>query len=120
VITYGPNAGKILLAGGKGADASELSSTELYDPATNRFSPGPAMSAACSKCTATVITSGKNVGNILIFGSYDSRGQTALMELYDAGANKFRRPGDQHGRRLQRDPNFFAKKCGQNSNRQRN
>jgi len=88
-IPSGPNAGKILLSGGKGADTSELSSTELYDPATNRFSPGPAMNGACSLCTATVITSGKNAGKILIVGSYDSRGRTALLELYDPGANKF-------------------------------
>jgi hypothetical protein len=88
-IPSGPNAGKILLAGGNGADAGELPSTELYDPAANRFSPGPAMRAACSVCTAMVITSGKNAGKILIVGSYDSRGQTALVELYDPGVNQF-------------------------------
>ena len=61
-IPSGPNAGKILFAGGMGADAGELSSTELYDPATNAFSPGPGMGAACAVCTAAVITSGNNAG----------------------------------------------------------
>ncbi len=89
MIPSGPNAGKILFAGGMGADGGEPASTELYDPATNKFSPGPAMRAACSVCTATVITSGKNSGKILIAGSYGSRGQKALLELYDPSANEF-------------------------------
>jgi hypothetical protein len=69
VIPSGPNAGKILFAGGMGADGGELASTELYDPATNNFSPGPAMLAACALGTATQITSGKKAGRILIAGA---------------------------------------------------
>ncbi|MGB9382104.1 MAG: kelch repeat-containing protein [Candidatus Binatus sp.] len=89
VIPSGPNAGKILFAGGMGADGGELASTELYDPATNKFFPGPTMRAGCSVCTATVIMSGKNAGNILIAGSDDSRSQKALLELYDSPVNEF-------------------------------
>jgi len=88
-ISFGPNAGKILLAGGTGADARYLSSTELYDPAANTFSPGPAMGAACALCKATVITSGKNAGKILIAGGYDPHGVLGSTELYDPAANVF-------------------------------
>jgi hypothetical protein len=88
-IPSGPHAGRILFAGGTDADGSKLSSTELYDPATNTFSPGPVIGAACSLCTATVIASGKNAGRILIANHYDSRGPGALLELYDPAVNKF-------------------------------
>jgi galactose oxidase-like protein/Kelch motif protein len=88
-IPSGRNAGKILLAGGTDADGSKLSSTELYNPASNTFSPGPVMGAACSLCTATVITSGKNAGRVLIANHYDSGGQGAQLELYDPAADKF-------------------------------
>ena len=37
LITTGPDAGKILIAGGNNGIA--LSSTELYDPVTNTFAP---------------------------------------------------------------------------------
>src|SRR5208282_3238467 len=88
-IPSGPNAGKILLAGGMSAFTHDLSSTELYDPATNTFSPGPAMRTACSLCRATVITSGKNAGKILISGGYDPHGVLGSTELYDPAANAF-------------------------------
>jgi hypothetical protein len=88
-IPSGPNAGKILLAGGMGAFTGDLSSTELYDPSTNRFSPGPAMRAGCALCTATVITSGKNAGKILFVGEYDPHGVLGSTELYDPAANAF-------------------------------
>ncbi len=88
-IPSGPNAGKILLAGGMSAFTRDLSSTELYDPATNTFSPGPAMRAACSLCRATVISSGKNGGKILIAGGYDPHGVLGSTELYDPAANAF-------------------------------
>jgi hypothetical protein len=87
-IPSGPNAGKILVAGGIGEDG-ELSSTELYDPATNAFSPGPAMRTTCALCRATVITLGKNAGKILFVGGYDPHGVLGATELYDPGANAF-------------------------------
>ncbi len=88
-ISFGPNGGNTRLAGGWGAAAGELSPTELYNPATNTFSSGPAMGDACSLCMATAITAGKKAGSILIANRYDSRGQRALLELYDPAADKF-------------------------------
>jgi Kelch motif len=89
MIALGPNAGMILIAGGRDAGNYRLSSTELYDPEANRFSPGPTMGVTCDHCPATMIASGKNAGKILIAGCYDSDGQAALIELYDPVANKF-------------------------------
>jgi hypothetical protein len=54
-IASGPNAGKILIAGGFGSQENGKhaghrivwpASTELYDPATNTFAPGPLMHGA--------------------------------------------------------------------------
>ncbi len=89
MIASGRNAGKILLAGGMGAEGGTLSSTELYDPATNIFSRGPSMGIACALCTATVITSGKNGGRILIAGGYDPHSPQGATELYDPASNAF-------------------------------
>jgi hypothetical protein len=76
-IVSGPNAGKILIAGGehddqdeKGRDVS-LVSTELYDPDSNTITPGPAMNTRRVAHTATLIISGKNAGKILIVGGMD-------------------------------------------------
>ena len=91
-IVSGPNAGKTLFAGGMDAEGDELASTELYDPATNMFSPGPAMRAACALCTATLITSGQNAGRILIAGGYDAHGVLGATQLYDPAGNAFK-PG---------------------------
>jgi hypothetical protein len=89
-IPTGPNSGKILFAGGMGAFThGDLSSTELYDPVTNTFSPGPAMRTGCALCTAMVITSGKNSGKILINDSYDAHGVLGSTEFYDPVANAF-------------------------------
>ena len=89
-ITLGPNAGKVLLAGGM--SDSTLASTELYDPATNTFAVGPNMNAARDHHTVTVISSGPNVGKILLAGGEDRNyGMISLAstELFDPLANKF-------------------------------
>ncbi len=88
-IFSGPNAGKILIAGGMSTGHDDPSSTELYDPPSNTFSPGPAMGTPCALCTATVIASGKNAGKILIAADYDPHGVPGSTELYDPAANAF-------------------------------
>lgn len=56
VIISGKNTGKILIAGGVNSDGvnpvATLSSTELYDPATNTFAPGPKMNWARADAVA--------------------------------------------------------------------
>jgi len=81
VIEVGVNAGKVLIAGGDDEEGS-LFSTQLYDPATNRFTRGPNMSDNRGSHTATAITSGPNAGKILLVGGY-------AAEFYDPIANAF-------------------------------
>jgi hypothetical protein len=90
VIASGPNAGKILLAGGL-SNSGPLASTEIYDPAANKFAAGPNMSVPRDHHTATMILSGPNAGKILLAGGDDVVNDTKLSstELYDPEVNKF-------------------------------
>lgn len=88
-IASGPNAGEILIAGGFGESRKPLSSTEIYDPKTNRFTPGPAMNVGRQEHTATVIAAGPNAGKILIAGGLGADSYLASTELYDPATNTF-------------------------------
>lgn len=98
----GPNAGKILIAGGAQNNRTTLASTELYDPITNAFEPGPTMLTARTQHIAMVIKSGPNAGKILIAaGLVNDSGNDvattarysttplAATELYDPISNRF-------------------------------
>src|ERR1700722_3233351 len=96
VLTTGPNAGKVLIAGGYGGPPggpyAALTSTELYDPATNTFASAPetpVMNGARYSATATVLTSGPNTGKILIVGGFGSNSSLRSTELYDPVTNSF-------------------------------
>jgi hypothetical protein len=53
VILSGPNVGKILMAGGDDTiNDTKLASTELYDPASNKFVVGRSMTVARAFDTA--------------------------------------------------------------------
>jgi len=88
-----PN-GKVLIAGGTAiSDSSPLSSTELYDSATNTFAPPaatPVMNTARSAATATLLPNGK----VLIAGGLSNIPpyEFASTELYDPATNKFAPP----------------------------
>jgi hypothetical protein len=97
-ITSGPNAGKILFAGGM--ERSDTA-TDLYDPATNSFEPGPRMNTGRDRHTATLIRTGRNAGKILLVGGYTERWvkddvavdlPVASTELYDPASKSFARP----------------------------
>ena len=84
LITTGPDAGKILIAGGNNGIA--LSSTELYDPVTNTFAPlnqTASMNSPRQDATATEVITGPNAGKILIAGGASNFGIVASTELYD-------------------------------------
>src|SRR5260370_13357142 len=78
-----PN-GKVLIAGGFG-DAGVLSSTELYDPATNTFAPSnatPEMNSARVADTATLLRNGKVlIAGGLNFITFPSLSSTELYAL---------------------------------------
>lgn len=95
IIPSGKNAGKILIAGGTRLDGDDNdNSTQLYDPATDKFVRGPAMKSERDKATATAIVSGPNAGKILIAGGehddLDEKGRLISLvstELYDPDSN---------------------------------
>jgi hypothetical protein len=96
VITSGPQAGKILIAGGGSwiGDSTTVASTEIYDPGSNAFSRGPSMNTGRAGHTATVILSGINAGKILIAGGVKTLGTRPVVtpsstELYDPATNTF-------------------------------
>ena len=81
VITTGPNAGRVLVAGGFNDKIGPLASSELYDPATSRFSRGPNLSTDFVQHTATVIESGARTGWVLVAGN-------GTADLYDPARNR--------------------------------
>ncbi|WP_424671592.1 kelch repeat-containing protein [Candidatus Binatus sp.] len=79
VATLLPN-GNVLFAGGVDNAGNLLTSTELYDPATNTFAPStstPVMNAARAYDTATLLPNGK----VVIAGGYNY-GYLSSTELY--------------------------------------
>lgn len=82
-----PN-GKVLIAGGQAwPSSSYLQSTELYDPATDRFAPGPTMSAQrAGGHSVTLLTVGPHAGRVLIAGG-ELSGPTSSYDLYDPTTN---------------------------------
>jgi N-acetylneuraminic acid mutarotase len=85
-------SGKILVAGGESAGGvrtlgefyvdSSLSTTELFDPATNTWTSAPAMSLVRSEHTASLLNSGK----VLLAGGIGTAIRSSV-ELYDPATN---------------------------------
>jgi uncharacterized repeat protein (TIGR01451 family) len=80
--------GKVLIAGGNGggvngSSTAALSSAELYDPATGKFSAAGTMTSKREYATATLLESGQ----VLIVGGYIDTSDNVLSsaELYDPG-----------------------------------
>ena len=96
-VTLLPN-GKVLIAGGavpetigKITTFTFLTSTELYDPATNTFAAStstPAMNTGRCYATATLLPNGK----VLIAGGQGTAGILSSTELYDPVSNTFAGP----------------------------
>ena len=99
-IASGPNAGKIMVAGGKNSNRDFLASTELYDPASNTFAGGPNLHGARCEDTATVIPSGPNAGKILIAGGDGYSSARDSTELYDPVSNTFAPGPSMSGERM--------------------
>jgi hypothetical protein len=90
--------GRVLITGGhagRHADIRIYRSTELYDPATGRFSRGPDMSIPRHKHDAVRLGDGR----VLIVAGSDARDDLGLYdsaELFDPAANSFTTTGSLH------------------------
>jgi len=80
-------SGKVLVVGGGAIDIAggEVSTSELFDPATNTWSDGPAMANGRAFATATTLKDGR----VLVVG-----GLRPSSDLYDPTTNTFVRAGN--------------------------
>ncbi len=87
--------GRVLVVGGRGIDGTtELDSVEVYEPAQNRWVPGPKLSAGRSGHTATLLFDGR----VLVTGGTSHEASSEgnrfvardTVELFDSKANQWR------------------------------
>jgi WD40 repeat protein len=80
--------GKVLIAAGMLSEGHYERSSELFDPATNAFSPTGSMAVGRACHIATLLPNGK----VLVAGG--ANGSDASAELYDPASGTFARTGD--------------------------
>lgn len=84
--------GKVLVLGGNG-DAvahSQLASAEIYDPATNGWTPVPDMSVPRVEHSATALPDGR----VLVAGGADAETYWSSSEIFDPRTLRWARTGD--------------------------
>ena len=82
--------GRALLTGGIAADGrTVLSSTLIYDPTKNQWSPGPDLASARSGHGAAILADGR----LLVSVGADQAGRLASSELFDAAGNSWSATG---------------------------
>jgi hypothetical protein len=77
-------SGKVLVTGGLGAGATAVSSAELYNPATGKWTPTGAMSAARQNGNATLLPDGDVLATAGIEGAAGP-----FAELYNPGTGQW-------------------------------
>lgn len=93
LIGSGALAGDVLIAGGVGAKAAPLASSEIYDPRTGAFTATASMSTARAYQTATwldpSIVTGQFAGEVLITGGWTEDGISDTAEAFDPAGEAF-------------------------------
>lgn len=83
------STGKVLVVGGDyptgASTVGYVASADLFDPATNTFSPTGSLTTARSHHAAALLTN----GNVLVTGGEGSAGILGSTEIYDAGTGQF-------------------------------
>ena len=97
------DSGRVLVVGGTPNDAALLSSTEVYDPATRRFRPGPDMVSGRYKLTDSVIALPGD--RVVVAGGGQGvevldvdAGRSTPIEAFDGGRRSFSTIGVTDGR----------------------
>jgi hypothetical protein len=94
LLTTGPNAGRVLVTGGRGAYGSPLSDCELFNPANGTWSETGSLQTARYGHTATLL----NNGMVLVAagssanGSGGGYGALSQYELYDPASGTWCEP----------------------------
>jgi hypothetical protein len=84
--------GKVLIAGGfreEGTAEISISSAEIFDPATNTFTPTSDLNEPRNGHTATLLPNEK----VLLAGGWNQKGRAATAELYDPQTGTFEYTG---------------------------
>ena len=90
LFVTGPDAGKVLLAGGFDDSGVSRNTAELFDPTSKSFTATTNMGTAHAVHTATLL----NDGTVLLAGGTDSSDvATAVAELFDPGSGNFAATG---------------------------
>lgn len=92
--------GKVLVTGGfmtLNVPTDSARRAELYDPATDSWSPAGQMSTARAKHRAVLLQNGR----VLVIGGYDLNTVFATTELYDPATNTWSSTASLHGPRVE-------------------
>lgn len=81
--------GKIFIAGGWDGNSTNWNTTEIFDPNTEEFLPGPIMSVGRSYHRTVQL----NDGRILITGGYDGTSNLSSCEIYNPTTNQITSTG---------------------------
>ncbi|ADE11688.1 kelch repeat-containing protein [Sideroxydans lithotrophicus] len=82
LMTSPPNAGKVLVLGGRNASDPNLSSAELYDPATGTWSGTANLQFGRAVFTDTLLSTGPDAGSVLVVGGDGAAGTLSSVELH--------------------------------------
>jgi hypothetical protein len=94
--------GRVFIAGGLASRTFDgpgaVASTEIYNPSTGLFTPGPSMTTARTGHGAILLSNQE----VLIVGGADNSGPLASAEIYDVASNTFRPTTSMHVARIAR------------------
>ena len=95
LLTTGPDAGEVLIAGGEDQGGTALNTAELYNPATGTFAATGNMTTSRALHTAQLITTGQYAGYVLIAGGIDDAGdRLSSAELFNPNTGQFTATGN--------------------------